>query len=234
MLKVENLSVRYGRNKVLHDISFDIADGMIYTIIGTNGAGKTSLLRAIMGLVKNVEGSIYFGDVELNKIPAHKISSCGIAMCPEGRQLFPKMSVMENLQMGAFGRKGKKGIDEEIEAVYESFPILEQRKNQLAGTLSGGEQEMLAIGRAMVSKPKMMILDEPSWGLAPILVEEVCRIIQRLNEHGVTILLVEQNVKMALKLADYAYVLENGQIVMQGDAKEMLNNPEIQSVYMGV
>lgn len=235
MLKVENLNVHYGVIHALEDVSLIVNDGEIVTLIGANGAGKTTTLHTITGLKKATSGSVTFDDVDLLKEDASKIITHGVAHVPEGRHIFIDMTVRENLEMGAYmyGRKQKALIEERMEDVFQKFPRLKERQNQLAGTFSGGEQQMLAVGRALMSNPKIILMDEPSMGLSPLLVQEVFDIIKEVNAQGITILLVEQNAKMALKVADRAYVLETGKIKLSGDAKELLRNDEVKKAYLG-
>ena len=233
MLTIENLQVWYGAINAIKGISFTVEKGEIIALIGANGAGKTTTLHTITGLVPAKEGSIKFGDTELTKVPAHKIVSMGIAHVPEGRRVFAQMSVYENLMLGAYTRKNKTEIAESLETVYERFPRLKERRNQSAGTLSGGEQQMLAMGRALMSKPSIILMDEPSMGLSPLYVNEIFDIIQEINKNGTTVLLVEQNAKKALSIANRAYVLETGKIVLSGDAKDMMNNEQVKKAYLG-
>ena len=235
MLKVENLNVHYGVIHALEDVSLTVNDGEIVTLIGANGAGKTTTLHTITGLKKATSGSVTYDGVDLLKEDASKIITHGVAHVPEGRHIFIDMTVRENLEMGAYmyGRKQKALIEERMEDVFQKFPRLKERQNQLAGTFSGGEQQMLAVGRALMSNPKIILMDEPSMGLSPLLVQEVFDIIKEVNAQGITILLVEQNAKMALKVADRAYVLETGKIKLSGDAKELLRNDEVKKAYLG-
>lgn len=235
MLKVENLNVHYGVIHALEDVSLTVNDGEIVTLIGANGAGKTTTLHTITGLKKATSGRVTFDDVDLLKEDASKIITHGVAHVPEGRHIFIDMTVRENLEMGAYmyGRRQKALIEERMEDVFQKFPRLKERQNQLAGTFSGGEQQMLAVGRALMSNPKIILMDEPSMGLSPLLVQEVFDIIKEVNAQGITILLVEQNAKMALKVADRAYVLETGKIKLSGDAKELLRNDEVKKAYLG-
>lgn len=232
MLKVENLNVSYGAIHAIHDVSLEVRDGEIVSLIGANGAGKTTILHTITGLKAASSGIIDYDGTDLRKVPAHKIVSMGLAHIPEGRHVFTSMTVSENLEMGAFSRKDKK-IAESLEFVYSSFPRLKERSKQYAGTLSGGEQQMLAMGRAIMSDPKLVVMDEPSMGLSPLLVKEVFSIIKKMHETGITILLVEQNAKMALSVADRAYVLETGHIAMSGSAKDLLDDPRVKKAYLG-
>ena len=233
MLKIENLHVAYGGIQALRGISLEVPDGKIVTLIGANGAGKSTTLRTISGLVKAASGSISWNGEELLGKPIDKIVTSGIAMSPEGRRVFPDMTVLENLKIGAYLRKDKAEIEKDIQWVYSLFPRLEERHWQLAGTLSGGEQQMLAVGRALVSRPKLMMLDEPSLGLAPLVVQDIFSIIREINRQGVTVLLVEQNANMALKIADQAYVLETGNITMSGTGAELLVNEKVREAYLG-
>ena len=233
MLKVENLVVRYGMIEAIKGISFEVNDGEIVTLIGANGAGKTTTMHTISGLLKPTEGSILLDGVDITKIPAHKIVMMGLAQIPERRRVFASQTVEENLDLGAFTRKDKEGVAQDLERVYTLFPRLKERKKQLAGTLSGGEQQMLAMGRALMAKPKILLLDEPSMGLSPLLVKEIFRIIEEINKQGTTILLVEQNAKMALAIADRAYVLETGKITLEGSGQELAASEQVQKVYLG-
>ena len=233
MLKVENLVVHYGMIEAIKGISFEVNDGEIVTLIGANGAGKTTTMHTISGLLKPAEGSILLDGVDITKIPAHKIVTMGLAQIPERRRGFASQTVEENLDLGAFTRKDKEGIAQDLERVYMLFPRLKERKKQLAGTLSGGEQQMLAMGRALMAKPKILLLDEPSMGLSPLLVKEIFRIIEEINKQGTTILLVEQNAKMALAIADRAYVLETGKITLEGSGQELAASEQVQKVYLG-
>ena len=233
MLRVENLVVRYGMIESIKGISFDVQDGQIVTLIGANGAGKTTTMHTISGLLKPYSGSIYLNDKEISKLPPHKIVEIGVAQCPERRRVFASQTVEENLLLGAYVRKDKDEIRKDLDNVYNLFPRLLERKKQLAGTLSGGEQQMLAMGRALMAKPKIMLLDEPSMGLSPLLVKEIFNIIKGINNQGVTVLLVEQNAKMALGIADKAYVLETGRIVDSGTGQDLLNSDNIKKAYLG-
>ena len=233
MLKVRDLVVAYGGIEALKGISIDVPDGQIITLIGANGAGKSTLLRTIMGLEKAKSGTITYNDEELNSLNSQHIVERGITLVPEGRRIFPNLTVLENLKVGAYLRKDKAGIAEDIKRIYELFPRPEERNWQMAGTLSGGEQQMLAVGRAMMCRPKLIMMDEPSLGLAPLVIKEIFRIIQRINEAGTTVLLVEQNANMALKVAHKAYVLETGRIRMEGTGRELLENEEIKEAYLG-
>lgn len=233
MLAVKNINLFYGGIHALKDISLEVDEGEIVTLIGANGAGKTSTLRAISGLTSIKSGEITFKNKSLNKVPAYKVVAGGMSHVPEGRRVFSNLTVMENLELGAYIRKDKKGIKDDFDMVFKKFPRLKERINQLAGTLSGGEQQMLAIGRALMVRPELLLMDEPSMGLAPIVVQEIFNIIKEINKSGTTILLVEQNAHMALSIANHAYVLETGKIVMKGDPKELLNDDSIRNAYLG-
>ena len=233
MLEVKNLSVSYGAIEAVKDISFTVNDGEIVSQIGENGAGKNTTLHTITGLVPAKSGSVMYNGVDLLKTHNNKIVTLGMAHIPEGRHVFTRMSVEENLEMGAFSLKDQSDLKKDLDMVYGLFPRLKERRNQKAGTLSGGEQQMLAMGRALMSHPKTILMDEPSMGLSPKLVKEIFSIIRKLHEQGITILLVEQNAKMALSIADRAYVLETGRITMEGDAKELLNNEQVRKAYLG-
>ncbi len=233
MLEVKNLNVHYGVIQALKDISLTVNQGEIVTLIGANGAGKTTTLRTISGLIKATSGEILLEGKNITTLPAPDRVQQGISQVPEGRRIFPPMSVLENLEMGAFLRKDKADIKKDIEMVYDLFPILGKRRKQSAGTLSGGEQQMLAMGRALMSRPRILLLDEPSMGLAPLLVREIFEIIKNINQNGTTILLVEQNASMALSIAHRAYVLENGSIVISGTGEDLAKSGEIQKSYLG-
>ena len=233
MLKIENLFVNYGGINALRGISLEVQDGEIVTLIGANGAGKSTTLRTITGLVKAASGSVLWNDTELLGKPIDEIFKSGIAMVPEGRRVFSDLTVLENLQIGAYLRKDREEIDKDIEWVYSLFPRLKERYWQYAGTLSGGEQQMLAVGRALMSRPKLMMMDEPSLGLAPLVVQDIFSIIKEINRQGVTILLIEQNANMALRIADRGYVLETGQISMTGTGLELLNDESVKAAYLG-
>ena len=233
MLKIENLHVSYGGIQALRGISLEVPDGKIVTLIGANGAGKSTTLRTISGLVKASSGSIQWNGEELLGKPIDQITSAGIAMSPEGRRVFADMTVLENLRIGAYLRKDKAEIQKDLEWVYQLFPRLQERSWQLAGTLSGGEQQMLAVGRALMSRPRLMMLDEPSLGLAPLVVQDIFSIIREINRQGVTVLLVEQNANMALRCADLAYVLETGNITMSGSGQELLADERVKEAYLG-
>lgn len=233
MLKITNLNVHYGGIHALKDINLEIGEGEIVTLIGANGAGKTSTLRAISGLAPISSGTIEFEDKKLNSFAPNKIPYLGISHVPEGRRIFANMSVLENLQLGAYCRKDKENISKDYEMVFEKFPRLKERLRQRGGTLSGGEQQMLAMGRALMSRPKILLLDEPSMGLAPIVVKDIFSIIQSINQTGTTVLLVEQNAQMALSIANRAYVIETGRIVLEGKASELLTNESVKKAYLG-
>ena len=233
MLEVKNLEVYYGVIQAIKGISFEVNKGEVIALIGANGAGKTTTLQTVTGMLKPAAGEIIFEGQDISKVAGHKIVSMGMAHVPEGRRVFAELSVYENLQLGAYSRKDKTEIMQTLEKVYQSFPRLKERKNQLAGTLSGGEQQMLAMGRALMSKPNIILMDEPSMGLSPILVEEIFKIIRDISAGGTTVLLVEQNAKKALAVADRAYVLETGRIVLSGNAKEMMNDDSIKKAYLG-
>ena len=233
MLELKNVSVHYGMIHALKNISLTVNDGEIVTLIGANGAGKTSTLGAISGLVKTSGGSISLDGKAIDKVPAQNRVGLGVSQVPEGRHVFPAMSVLENLEMGAYLRRDKAEIKKDMEAVFAWFPILAQRRKQAAGTLSGGEQQMLAMGRALMSRPQIMLMDEPSMGLAPLLVREIFSIIKDINSQGTTILLVEQNAKMALSIANRAYVIETGSIVLSGPAQELMQSEDIKKAYLG-
>lgn len=231
MLKVNNLKVNFGGIEAVKGISFEVKEGEIVTLIGSNGAGKSTTLRTISGLVKPTEGHIEFEGENITKVNSSKIVKMGITLCPEGRRVFPDMTVLENIRIGAYLRNDD--LKSDIARCYRLFPILKERQKQLAGTLSGGEQQMLAVARSLVSRPKIMMLDEPSLGLAPLVVRDIFNIIKEINADGVTILLIEQNANMALRIADKAYVLETGKIVMSGTGKELLENEKIKEAYLG-
>ena len=233
LLEVQDIQVYYGMIQALKGVSFSVNEGEVIALIGANGAGKTTTLHTVTGLLRAKSGHIIYDGQDITKVPPHKIVTMGMAHVPEGRRVFANMTVLQNLKMGAFTRSDKNEIDATIEKVYKRFPRLKERQNQTAGTLSGGEQQMLAMGRALMSKPKIVLLDEPSMGLSPILVNEIFDIIQALNEAGTTVLLVEQNAKKALAIADRAYVLETGRIVQSGDADALMHDESIQKAYLG-
>ena len=233
MLEIKDLEVYYGMIQAIKGISFEVNEGEVIALIGANGAGKTTILHTISGLIAPKKGSINFEGQEITKIPAHKIVENGLAQVPEGRRVFPSLSVLQNLKLGAYTRKDKKEIDDTLKMIYERFPRLEERKNQPAGTLSGGEQQMLAMGRALMSKPRIILMDEPSMGLSPIFVNEIFDIIKQVSAGGTTVLLVEQNAKKALSIADRGYVLETGKIVKEGKASDLLNDEAVKKAYLG-
>lgn len=233
MLSVNNLQVHYGMIQAIKDVSFEVNEGEVIALIGANGAGKTTILHTVSGLLQPTKGSVMFEGQDITKVPAHKIVSLGMAHVPEGRRVFAQLTVLENLKLGAYTRKDKNEMEETLQMIYKRFPRLEERKNQIAGTLSGGEQQMLAMGRALMSHPKIILMDEPSMGLSPIFVEEVFKIIRDISAEGVTVLLVEQNAKKALNIADRAYVLETGNIILQGDAKKLMNDESVKKAYLG-
>ncbi|MFF7951814.1 ABC transporter ATP-binding protein [Streptomyces griseorubiginosus] len=233
LLEVEDLRVSYGKIEAVKGISFSVEAGQVVTLIGTNGAGKTTTLRTLSGLLKPTSGKITFDGKPLSGIPAHKIVSFGLAHSPEGRHIFPRLTIFENLQLGAFLRKDKEGIDKDIQRAYDLFPILGERRNQAAGTLSGGEQQMLAMGRALMSQPKLLMLDEPSMGLSPIMMQKIMATIVELKSQGTTILLVEQNAQAALSLADQGHVMEVGNIVLSGTGQDLLHDESVRKAYLG-
>lgn len=233
LLEVQGLEVFYGVIQALKGIDFTVNEGEIVTLIGANGAGKTTTMQSVIGLIPSKAGKVIYDGKEITHMPCHKVVSLGMSQVPEGRRVFQELSVYENLLMGAYTRKDKKALKEDIEKIYERFPRLCERKNQIAGTLSGGEQQMLAMGRALMSRPKLLMLDEPSMGLSPLLVDEVFQIIKDLNKEGTTILLVEQNAGKSLAISDRAYVLENGKIVLSGTGKELLSSEAVKKAYLG-
>lgn len=233
MLKIEDINVFYGAIHAIKGVSLEVNQGEIVTLIGANGAGKSTILRTVSGLLKPKEGTISFEDSVISGMPAHEIVAKGISQVPEGRRIFAEMTVMENLELGAFTRKDKAGIKEDLEMVFTRFPRLKERMTQDAGTLSGGEQQMLAMGRALMSRPRLLLLDEPSMGLAPLLIKEIFNIIVDINKAGTTVLLVEQNANMALSIAHRAYVLETGRITLSGDAKELAASEDVRKAYLG-
>ena len=233
MLSVNNLQVHYGMIQAIKEVSFEVNEGEVIALIGANGAGKTTILHTVSGLLQPTKGSVIFEGQDITKVPAHKIVSLGMAHVPEGRRVFAQLTVLENLKLGAYTRKDKNEMEETLKMIYKRFPRLEERKNQIAGTLSGGEQQMLAMGRALMSHPKIILMDEPSMGLSPIFVEEVFKIIRDISAEGVTVLLVEQNAKKALNIAYRAYVLETGNIILQGDAKKLMNDESVKKAYLG-
>lgn len=236
MLKIEAISTSYDSIAALKSVSLNVTAGMVVSIIGANGAGKSTLLKSISGLIKTQSGSIVYKDQNIAGLPAHEIVSLGISQVPEGRQLFTRLTVMDNIYLGAYHyykRGNRPEVEKRIKDIFELFPILEKRSGQIAGTLSGGEQQMLAVARALMGRPELLLLDEPSMGLAPLIVREIFSVIKRLNQAGTTVLLVEQNAKAALNVAHYAYVLETGEIVIEGLAKDLLDNPKVKEAYLG-
>ncbi len=233
MLAVTGLNVYYDAIHALKDVTFEVKEGEIVTLIGANGAGKTTTLHTISGLIRAKAGKIVFLGKEIQAVEAHDILKMGLAQVPEGRRIFSKMTVLENLEIGAYARRDRTALPGDMDRVFKSFPRLKERRKQVAGTLSGGEQQMLAMGRALMSSPRLIMMDEPSMGLSPILVNEIFSIIKEVNKQGVTVLLVEQNARMALSVADRAYVMETGRIVMSGPAKELLGNEEVKKAYLG-
>ena len=233
MLEIKDLEVYYGMIQAIKGVSFDVNEGEVIALIGANGAGKTTILHTITGLINAQKGSVWFEGKDITKVPAHKIVSMGMAHVPEGRRVFANLTVLQNLKMGAYTRKDKTEIEQTLDSIYKRFPRLMERQNQLAGTLSGGEQQMLAMGRALMSHPKIILMDEPSMGLSPIFVNEIFDIITVVSESGTTVLLVEQNAKKALSIADRAYVLETGRISLSGDAKELMNDDSVKKAYLG-
>lgn len=232
LLKIESIRAGYGPVEAIHDVSLEVFPGEIVTLIGSNGAGKTSTLHSVSGTLKIRAGAITFDGNRIDHLPAHRIVAAGLAQVPEGRRIFPKLTVLENLELGAFLRKDKE-IAQDLDRMMEMFPILKERRTQFGGTLSGGEQQMLAIGRALMSRPKLLLMDEPSMGIAPLLTEKIFQTIQRLNQEGMTILLVEQNAHLALGIARRAYVMETGTIVLQGSASELMVDPKVTKAYLG-
>ena len=233
MLEIKDLEVYYGMIQAIKGVSFDVNEGEVIALIGANGVGKTTILHTITGLINAQKGSVWFEGKDITKVPAHKIVSMGMAHVPEGRRVFANLTVLQNLKMGAYTRKDKTEIEQTLDSIYKRFPRLMERQNQLAGTLSGGEQQMLAMGRALMSHPKIILMDEPSMGLSPIFVNEIFDIIKSVSASGTTVLLVEQNAKKALSIADRAYVLETGKIVLSGKASDLLNNDSIKKAYLG-
>ena len=233
MLEIKDLEVYYGVIQAIKGVSFEVNEGEVIALIGANGAGKTTILHTITGLLEARKGTVTFDGKDITKVPAHKIVTMGMAHVPEGRRVFANLSVLQNLKMGAYTRKDKNEIEQTLQTVYKRFPRLEERQNQLAGTLSGGEQQMLALGRALMSRPKIILMDEPSMGLSPLYVSEIFRIIQEISQGGTTVLLVEQNAKKALSIADRAYVLETGKIALSGNAKELMNDDSVKRAYLG-
>ena len=232
MLNVQDLYVNYGMIQAVKGVSFEVNKGEIVALIGANGAGKTSILHTITGIIQAKSGSVSFEDIDITKKPSHKIVAMGMAHVPEGRRVFSQLTVLENLKLGAYTRKDTKEIEQEIKRIYERFPRLEERKSQLAGTLSGGEQQMLAMGRALMSKPRLIVMDEPSMGLSPLYVNEIFKLIEDIHNSGTTVLLIEQNAKKALSIADRAYVLETGNITLSGKASELMDNDLVKKAYL--
>lgn len=232
MLKVEQLVAGYGNIQALKNIDMEVPEGKIVSLIGANGAGKTTTMKAIMGLIKPTSGKILFKGQDISKLATHKIVSCGLSLVPEGRSILARMSVLENLEMGACQRRDGE-VQADLKKIFERFPILEERKAQLGGTLSGGQQQMLAMGRALMARPELLLLDEPSMGLAPLVVADIFKVIQEINQSGTTVLLVEQNVRQALKIAHHAYVLETGRMILDGEAQTVANNPRVMEAYLG-
>jgi len=233
MLKIENLHIHYGGIHALRGVSLDVPDGQIISLIGANGAGKSTTLKAVMSLIPMTDGLVAFDGTDITRMQTRDVVREGVVLCPEGRRVFPDLTIAENLTMGAFLRKDKEGIAKDTKWVYDLFPRLFERKWQLAGTLSGGEQQMLAVGRALMSKPKLLMMDEPSLGLAPIIIKNIFEIIKEINRSGVNILLIEQNAKAALEISHYGYVMETGTIVLEGPGKELLKNDEVRKAYLG-
>ena len=233
MLKIENLHVHYGGIHALQGINLEVPDRQIISLIGAKGAGKSTTLKAIMSLVQKTDGHIEFDDVDITKMQTRDVVKQGVVLCPEGRRVFPDLTVAENLEIGAYLRKDKGQIKKDREWVYELFPRMKERQWQAAGTLSGGEQQMLAVGRALMTKPKLLMLDEPSLGLAPLIIKDIFAIIKEINQVGVNVLLIEQNAKAALQISDYAYVMETGKVTLSGTGKELLGNPQVQKAYLG-
>lgn len=234
MLEIKNLYASYGSAKVLHDVSLSVELGKIVSIVGANGVGKSTLLNCISGLVDNVQGSITFENNRIDKLPSHKIVDMGIVQSPEGSRLFPHLTVRENLELGAVNPHARKHRDKNLEYIFSILPRVKEREKQLAGTLSGGERQMVAIGRALMSEPKLLMMDEPSLGLAPIIVQEIFKLIKKINSDGTTVILVEQNVQHALELSDYGYVLEHGSVVLEGKGHDLLENSELKKAYFGM
>jgi branched-chain amino acid transport system ATP-binding protein len=233
MLEIKNLEVAYGRVRAVKGISFSVAEGQVVTLVGTNGAGKTTTLKTISGLLRPESGEIWFDGRRIDTTPAHEVVTMGLAHSPEGRRIFPRLSVEENLTLGAFSRRDRAGVSKDMDRAFELFPILKERRSQPAGTFSGGEQQMLAIGRAMMSRPKLLMLDEPSMGLSPLMMQRIMHTIKELQAEGVTILLVEQNAQAALSLADHGYVLEVGKIVLDGTGRALLTDENVRKAYLG-
>ena len=233
MLKIENLHIHYGGIHALRGVSLDVPDGQIISLIGANGAGKSTTLKAVMSLIPMTDGLVSFDGTDITRMQTRDVVREGVVLCPEGRRVFPDLTIAENLTMGAFLRKDKEGIAKDTKWVYDLFPRLLERKWQLAGTLSGGEQQMLAVGRALMSKPKLLMMDEPSLGLAPLIIKSIFEIIKEINRSGVNILLIEQNAKAALEISHYGYVMETGTIVLEGPGKDLLKNDQVRKAYLG-
>ena len=234
MLSLQNIAIHYKKVPAVHDVSVEVNEGEIVALVGGNGAGKSSTLRALAGLNPVAQGRIVFDGDEITAVPAHRRTALGLSLVPEGRRLFPKLSVEKNLRLGAFTRHDATEIEQSLDYVFDLFPILKERRQQIAGTMSGGQQQMVAIGRGLMAKPRLLMLDEPSWGLAPKLVTKILDTIVQVNASGITILLVEQNVKRALEISNRAYVLQTGRIVLAGSGRELLDNPDIQKAYLGI
>jgi branched-chain amino acid transport system ATP-binding protein len=234
MLSLQNIAIHYNKVPAVHDVSLDVQEGEIVALVGGNGNGKSSTLRAIAGLNPLAQGSIIFDGQDITQVPAHQRTGLGLSLVPEGRRLFPKLTVEKNLRLGAFTRRDAIEIEQSLDYAFDLFPILKERRHQIAGTLSGGQQQMLAIGRGLMAKPRLLLLDEPSWGIAPKLVTKIIDTIQLINSTGITILLVEQSVKRALEIATRGYVLQTGRIVLAGSGRELLDNPDIQKAYLGI
>lgn len=233
LLEFKDIEASYGNIRALKNVSFSVKEGQVVCLIGANGAGKTSTMRTITGLLKPTHGKIIFDGEEITGIPTHELVSKGISLVPEGRQIIESLTVQQNLEMGAYQRTNSKEVEADIEDIYSVFPILKERAKQLGGTLSGGQQQMLAIGRSLMSRPRLLLLDEPSMGLAPLVVREIFDIVERINKRGTTVLLVEQNAKKALEIADYAYVLENGSLRFEGEGQTVMNDPRVKEAYLG-
>jgi branched-chain amino acid transport system ATP-binding protein len=232
-LSLRGLQIHYGKATAVKDVSVEVAEGSVTGIIGPNGAGKSTIMRAISGLIPLTKGQIWFGNKQIDRVDAHRRVESGIVMVPEGRRLFPEMSVLANIKMGAYLRNDKAAIKDEMEAIFERFPVLKQRRSQRAETLSGGEQQMLAVARALMAKPKILLMDEPSWGLAPLVVEEVAKIIIDINKEGITVLLVEQNAGLTSKVTQYVYVLEVGKVVLEGNINDVMANEKVRRAFLG-
>lgn len=234
MLKVENLNVKYGTAQVIFDVSFEVEQGQIVSLVGANGAGKSTILNSISGVLESSSGSITLNGEDISRLPAHEIVEKGIVQVPEGRRLFPELTIKENLELGAFNKRARKHMNKNLERVYSILPKLKERSNQLADTLSGGERQMVAIGRALMAEPKVLLMDEPSLGLAPIIVQDIFQLIKQIHSEGMTIILVEQNVNHALSIADHGYVLEIGEVVLDGKGENLISNPKLKKAYLGL